>query len=444
MPIKSGPTSFEEEMAAVARKRKLAETMLQSSMADKASGEMVGGHYISHGLSNGVSDLVNAFLARNMNEKADASAQDISARKAQAMQDELSGYMATREGQAGKDIPYSEDQIRNMMLNEQELPGQERTPDIAANPRAAAIKAVASQFPQLQQLGALDFQEMRKKPVEEEWHDPKEMSINGKPGMVQFGKRGGQRVIEGAAPIPKEPLVKVDMGQKVEENANKKLGEASIDEIVGSKKEAQKAQASYEYLQSIKPALKQAITGFGADPKLMLTKLYTAFGGADDGTITTTEQLSSALAQKVLDNTKTLGSGSGFTDKDREYLEKVVQGKLSLDPATIQHALNAGIADAWNKMNGHQGLLGTVAGNKELGFSPEKLSAFRTETPDLESVNPGGDARDFTFDTKTQRLIANPFPTAHKPGVGVSTKTVSKVPQGKVMSADEFLKAKGF
>ena len=437
---------FDQEYDTLKNRRAIANAMLQASMADKASGQMVSGHYVGSGLSNALGSLVDALASKDMMKDTDSKMASLAERKQAALSTELEDYMKQRDGQAGGETPYSAAQVQQLMQNDVD-PGQNpMMPEIAANPRAAAIKAIASQFPQLQNLGNQDFADMRadarKKPVEEEWHDPKEMQINGKPGMVQFGKRGGQRVVEGASPMPKEPLVKVDMGQKVEENANKKLGEASIDEVVTSKKEAQKAQASYEYLQSIKPAMKQAITGFGADPKLMLTKLYVAFGGTDDGSVTTTEQLASALAQKVLDNTKTLGSGSGFTDKDREYLEKVVQGKLTLDPATLEHALNAGIADAWNKINGHQILLANVAGNKELKFSQEKLAPWALPTPELETLNAGGDARDFKFDPSTQRLMASPFPRMAKPLAKGQVPT--KAEKSKAIDADTWLKQKGF
>ena len=86
-----------------------------------------------------------------------------------------------------------------------------------------------------------------------------------------------------------------------------------------------------------------------------------------------------------------------------------------------------------------------MAGNKELKFSQEKLAPWALPTPELETLNAGGDARDFKFDTRTQRLFANPFPNAVKKGVGTAREQgVEKPKTTKAIPIEDFLKAKGF
>jgi hypothetical protein len=85
--------------------------------------------------------------------------------------------------------------------------------------------------------------------------------------------------------------------------------------------------------------------GKGANQKLELAKFGQALGmtGANtDQIISNTTELLKNRARATLDNVKSsgLGSGQGFTDRDREFLEKAVLGNITYDAASLKRQLD--------------------------------------------------------------------------------------------------------
>jgi hypothetical protein len=83
---------------------------------------------------------------------------------------------------------------------------------------------------------------------------------------------------------------------------------------------------------------KGAFTGTDANIKLTLSKALNVVGADNNETIKNTELLISSTAGNVLNNAKTsgLGTGQGFTDSDRNFLEKVVGGTITLNGETLK------------------------------------------------------------------------------------------------------------
>jgi hypothetical protein len=101
----------------------------------------------------------------------------------------------------------------------------------------------------------------------------------------------------------------------------------------------------------------QVITGAGADARLMLGKALNLVGASDGETISNTETLASSLAQNTLDAIKAsgLGAGNGFSNADREFLQKAVGGQITLEAASINrlaeiaHRAAQVSAEKWTK-----------------------------------------------------------------------------------------------
>lgn len=81
----------------------------------------------------------------------------------------------------------------------------------------------------------------------------------------------------------------------------------------------------------------KVITGAAADYRLALGKALGLVGASDAETVANTETLSVNLARNTLDAIKAsgLGSGSGFSNADRDFLEKAAGGKINLEATTI-------------------------------------------------------------------------------------------------------------
>lgn len=110
---------------------------------------------------------------------------------------------------------------------------------------------------------------------------------------------------------------------------------------------AQSAPQIIERAQRIKQLLDgKAYTGSGAGFKLAFGKAAKTVGLNYAGdTIANTEELAADLARNTLAAIKTsgLGGGNGFTDKDREFLEKAVGGKIELDSGTLRRLADMSI-----------------------------------------------------------------------------------------------------
>lgn len=114
-------------------------------------------------------------------------------------------------------------------------------------------------------------------------------------------------------------------------------GKANV-ELYG---QAQRAPELLQRAQRVKAALgpnSQAITGAGADQLLMLSKVAAQVGFNTGDAAADTEGLARDLAASTLDQIKSsgLGAGSGFSNADRDFLEKVVGGKITLEAATLR------------------------------------------------------------------------------------------------------------
>jgi hypothetical protein len=100
----------------------------------------------------------------------------------------------------------------------------------------------------------------------------------------------------------------------------------------------------------------KVITGAGADIRLSLGKAMNLVGAGDAETVANTETLVTQLAQQTLDAIKAsgLGAGSGFSNADREFLQKAVGGLPSLEKttldrlATLAHRAAEKSAGRWN------------------------------------------------------------------------------------------------
>lgn len=84
-------------------------------------------------------------------------------------------------------------------------------------------------------------------------------------------------------------------------------------------------------------ASNQAFTGTGAETRLAVTKALATAGLVNGNSVTATEDLQRELSQGVLGHIKSsgLGVGSGFSNADRDFLEKAAAGKIDVNAQTL-------------------------------------------------------------------------------------------------------------
>lgn len=101
---------------------------------------------------------------------------------------------------------------------------------------------------------------------------------------------------------------------------------------------ARSAPERIQTAQRVKSLLAQnPITGTGAEARLSLNRALATGGLIDGKNVADTEVLASTLASQTLDAIKSsgLGSGQGFTDKDRQFLERARSGNIEMSGQTL-------------------------------------------------------------------------------------------------------------
>lgn len=160
--------------------------------------------------------------------------------------------------------------------------------------------------------------------------------------------------------LRKEGAPKVSVTVPV--NTEKKYGEAFAGKIadadVSLRDAAEKAPQLAERANRIKQVLAtgNTITGFGADFRLGFAKAA-ELAGLGNGSAADTESLAAGLAQNTMDAIKAsgMGGGTGFSNADRDFLEKAVGGKVNLEPqaisrlADLAHRAASLTAERWTK-----------------------------------------------------------------------------------------------
>lgn len=119
----------------------------------------------------------------------------------------------------------------------------------------------------------------------------------------------------------------------------KETGTIAAKELGALHASAQNAQTMIDQANKIDDLISAgALTGTAAEIKLQLARLFNITGADNNQVIKQTELLISQLGRNVLDNVKTsgLGAGQGFTQKDLDFLQKVVGGSITLNAETLK------------------------------------------------------------------------------------------------------------
>jgi len=135
---------------------------------------------------------------------------------------------------------------------------------------------------------------------------------------------------------PQNPITIMNPGEK---NFLEKAGDKAAEDIFDQRKTVRavpevvdKAQRTLAILED--PNL---LVGPGSDIRLGIAKGLNILGADNNETITKTDNLVAGLADQTLSMIETsgLGTGQGFTQNDRDYLERARSGKITLTKETI-------------------------------------------------------------------------------------------------------------
>jgi len=136
------------------------------------------------------------------------------------------------------------------------------------------------------------------------------------------------------------PGVSVTVGDKTANKYADAIAEGVAKQDLDAIAAGENAIAQIESSYRVRDLLKQnPITGTGAEARLGFEKALATAGFTKGDRASVTENLSAELAKTTLAAVRTsgLGSGQGFTDKDRQFLERAAAGQIDLTPANLNY-----------------------------------------------------------------------------------------------------------
>jgi len=369
------PPEILQQQQALNRQQKMAELLMQQGQS-MPSGQMVSGRYVAPSFFQYAAPLFQTYAGKSLAEKAEKE-QLALAEKLRGEQTRLGkeylGALQGKEAVYEPNIPTETyETVQGKMISPATGPNYQRAFEIANDPLAPAwAKAQAM--------------ELMKPRVFKEGETFSVPSFTG--GEVKFNQMGGggvnlpSDVKSAAVRVGLDPSKANTWGQNELNLINNRIvadkeagrtnlvvntgkaytgafGEGIAKEDLGKYSIAEKAPSIYQNALNTEQLLdKGAITGLGAEYKLNLARALNVVGANNNEIIKNTEQLVANRGQIVLDSIKAsgLGAGQGFTDKDRQFLEKVKGGTIELNSNTlrelarIEKSVAQAAVDAWNK-----------------------------------------------------------------------------------------------
>jgi hypothetical protein len=368
------PPEILQQQQALNRQQQMAQLLMQQGQS-MPSGQMVSGRYVAPSFFQYAAPLFQTYAGKSLAEKAEKE-QLALAEKLRGEQTRLGkeylGALQGKEAVYEPNIPTETyETVQGKMISPATGPNYQRAFEIANDPLAPAwAKSQAM--------------ELMKPRVFKEGETFSVPSFTG--GEVKFNQMGGGGMVlpsdlksiairlglpTDSSKWTDEQRKLVDITAKAEKgppvtnltvNTGKAytgaFGEGIAKEDLGKYSIAEKAPSIYQNALNTEQLLdKGAITGLGAEYKLNLARALNVVGANNNEIIKNTEQLVANRGQIVLDSIKAsgLGAGQGFTDKDRQFLEKVKGGTIELNSNTlrelarIEKSVAQAAVDAWNK-----------------------------------------------------------------------------------------------
>lgn len=353
------------EIMGLERQRQYARMLMQQSA--QPQGQMVSGQFVAPSwaqqLNAALNPIVGAYLSKGADDQALKIAEQLRNKEAQ----DINKFFQYQYGAPAEFAPQTD-----TMAGEMVRPAVERNPQMAYQIAAQSQSPILRQ--QLAEMlkgrtvkeGETYYRYNPLKGIEEPVlvggetlpSDLKSIAIRlGLPKDSSKWTDEQRKLVDTTARAEKGPPV-TNLTVNTGKAYTGAFGEGIAKEDLSKYTIAEKAPSIYQNALNTEELIKKgAITGLGAEFKLNLARTLNIAGANNDEIIKNTEQLVANRGQIVLDSIKAsgLGAGQGFTNTDRQFLEKVKGGtielnaKTLLDLARIEKNVAQASVDAWNK-----------------------------------------------------------------------------------------------
>jgi hypothetical protein len=371
---------IDPDSQALQRQKQYAAMLMQQNQPPQ--GQMVSGRYVAPSFTQQLSSAINPLVGAYMANQADTKQAELVKQLRQEGIRDIGQYMSALQG-TPETITQQQATEGNLPQGQTMLDDQGQrtlvpkvTPAVGPDYNKALAIALNSRNPMAQALGASTIAEMTK---------PQKLGADEQ--LVRFNPQSQKYETIGAgAPKAtnefknyqeavkggfKGSFMDFQVGlrkagaQNVVLNTEKSYGQAFGQGLAGNDvKLYDSASRAPQMLETVKETRAlldndKLYVGFGANQKLDLARAADAFGitGRDTADkISNTQRLFANRAQATLDSVKEsgLGAGNGFTDKDREFLEKSKLGNIVYSRDALKQQLDIeervarGLAQKWN------------------------------------------------------------------------------------------------
>jgi hypothetical protein len=362
-PVFRAPSPYEEEMLRAQRQQQLAEVLRQQAFMQEPESPTYQGFRAMPTPTNALARILSAYTSKKIGEKAEEA-------ERKAREADVAEFEALR-----RDLgPQTQVTGPDMFGDPMEMAGK-YTPPVTQTvmptfqeQETRLMEAMSSGSPRAQRYAQLMLSRQPNVSIEalmeaspetrEQYQKTRDPFVLAKPPKAgnlpsdvetyQYYVADQQRLNKPAKSfeewrLTKPPSTVVQNLLPGEKTANKYsdelaglLAKQDSDAIAAGDNAIGQIESSFR----VRNLLKQnPITGTGAPARLALEKALVTAGFSKGDRATVTENLSAELAKTTLAAVRTsgLGSGQGFTDKDRQFLERAAAGQIDLTPENLRY-----------------------------------------------------------------------------------------------------------
>jgi len=319
------------EVLGLQRQRQLA-NLLTGQAFNQPQGQVISGHYVKPSALQQALPMINAGIGALTNANLDTKQQELAAALRQKQSAQLEQYGQLEQIDKGKALRFALGSDNPVLrdIAKEELKGIKLAKGEIFNKTTLGGAPVTMQ-------GAPDLPQGYSAAAWEQGVDLNNLPVGQRGGVA--GRAGEiNRILHPGSNVimpPAENAYSVEMGK----------GAAKQD--LALKDIADSAQGVLDNVARQKAILKseKVITGFGAEPRLALAQFGQAIGAGGknaDELVANTQSLLAGRAGATLDAIKTsnLGSAQGFSNTDRDFLEKAKLGGIKYTAESLNRQLD--------------------------------------------------------------------------------------------------------
>jgi hypothetical protein len=321
--------STDPEVLGLQRQRQLA-NLLTGQAFNQPQGQVISGHYVKPSALQQALPMINAGIGALTNANLDTKQQELAAALRQKQSAQLEQYGQLEQIDKGKALRFALGSDNPVLrdIAKEELKGIKLAKGEIFNKTTLGGAPVTMQ-------GAPDLPQGYSAAAWEQGVDLNNLPVGQRGGVA--GRAGEiNRILHPGSNVIMPPA---------ESAYAKTFGEKLATKDIALEDAASGAQSVIDNVERQRKILKSGnvITGFGAEPRLALAQFGASIGatGKGDELVSNTQGLLASRAGATLDAIKTsnLGSAQGFSNTDREFLEKAKLGGIKYDVKSLEKQL---------------------------------------------------------------------------------------------------------